>query len=140
MISIIIVTHGDFGAYMLEAAEMIIGAHSQGVDIISISSRVPVDTIKETLRVAIERHKSDDGMIIFTDIFGGTPTNVSMPLTRDIPNTAVVSGVNLNMVLSAMSYRAKLPFAELVKKVTDDGKKAICDIKGLLAAAQRKAG
>ena len=136
MISLIIVTHGDFGAYLIEAAEMIVGAQPEGVDLVSISSRVPVDKARERLALIMEKRK-DDGMVIFTDMLGGTPTNIAFPLAQKVQNAAVISGVNLNMVLAAFSYRGRMSVEELAHKVVEDGKKSVCDVKALFNAARK---
>ncbi|MFA6583318.1 MAG: hypothetical protein WCS77_03390 [Elusimicrobiaceae bacterium] len=137
MTNIIIVTHGDFGAYLVEAAEMIIGVQKEGVELVPISQRIPVEKASERLSAVIEKF-AEDGAIIFTDILGGTPTNISIPKVQGRENMAVISGVNLNMLLSAFSYRGKLSHPELVKKVLADGIKSICDVSGLFAKAQAR--
>lgn len=139
MTSLVIVTHGDFGAYLIEAAEMIVGAQPEGVDLVSISPRVPVDKAREKLAAVLEKRAGAGGIIIFTDMLGGTPTNIAFPLAQNIPDSAVISGVNLNMLLAAFSYRAKLPFEELVRKLVEDGKKSVCDVKALFNAAKKTA-
>ena len=75
---------------------------------------------------------SPDGIIFMIDMPGGTPMNVALPLVKDMPNTAVICGVNINMVTSAFSYRASLDFDALTAKLLEDGKKAICEVKSLL--------
>jgi PTS system mannose-specific IIA component len=140
MITIVIVTHGDFGAYLVEAGEMIVGAQSEGVELVSISPRMPIDKASEHLSEVVEKcyEQKSSGVIIFTDIFGGTPTNISIPKVLNRYDAVVISGVNLNMLLSAFSYRKKLSFAELVEKVLADGKKAICNVSSLMEQAKNK--
>jgi len=139
MIRIVLVTHGEFGAYLLEAAEGIIGRQRDCLDVLSISSRAPAEEIKRRLEGARKEFCGKDGVIFLTDIVCGTPTNMVLPLAGELEHSAVLSGVNLNMVLSAFSYRNKLPFDKLVAKVLEDGKKAICDVKELIAK-MNKAG
>lgn len=138
MTNIIVVTHGDFGAYLVEAAEMIVGPQCEGVALVPISPRTPVEVATHKLSEALDRfeYKGSSGTIVFTDIFGGTPTNISVPRVQKRVNTVVISGVNLNMLLSAFSYREKLQFSELVEKVIADGTKAICDVTALMAKAR----
>jgi len=133
MTRIVIVTHGEFGAYLLEAAEGIIGRQHECLDVVTISSRAPVEDIKRRLEDARKEFCEGDGVIFLTDIVCGTPTNVVLPLASGMPDSAVLSGVNLNMVLSAFSYRGKLPFEKLVAKVIEDGRKSICNVKELIA-------
>jgi PTS system mannose-specific IIA component len=137
MISLVIITHGDFGAYLIEAAEMIVGAQPEGVDLVSISARVPVDAARAKLAAIMEKRKND-GIVIFTDMLGGTPTNIAFPMAQKTPNSVVISGVNLNMVLAAFSYRGRMSLEELAHKVVEDGKKSVCDVKALFNAARPK--
>jgi len=135
--SLIVITHGEFGAYLLEAAEMIAGVQPEGVDFISITPRSPVDKARERLAASLERFAPSGGVIIFTDMLGGTPTNIAFPQAQKSPAIAVISGVNLNMLLAAFSYRGRLEFDALVHKVLEDGKKSVCDVKALFNAAKR---
>ncbi|MDD4004238.1 MAG: hypothetical protein PHW69_03430 [Elusimicrobiaceae bacterium] len=135
MTNIIVVTHGDFGAYLVEAAEMILGEQGEGVALVPVSPRTPVEAAAHKLSEALDRFDCEgrEGTVVFTDIFGGTPTNIAVPRAQHRKNTVVISGVNLNMLLAAFSYRSKLPFDELVAKIIADGAKAICDVTALLA-------
>jgi len=135
MISLIIVTHGEFGAYLLEAAEMIVGAQTEGVDLVSISPRVSVEAARDQLAAILEKRAVCGGTLILTDMLGGTPTNIAFPLAQKISASSVISGVNLNMVLSALSYRGRMTLENLSLKVTEDGKKSISDVKALFDAA-----
>ena len=138
MTNVVIVTHGEFGAYLLEAAEMIIGAQPEGVELVSVSPRVSVEEVREHIAKALEKSRSPDGIIVFTDIFGGTPTNMALPLAQAMPEAEVISGVNLNMLVSVFNYRGKMAKSELAKKIIEDGKKSICDVKALFAGAQKQ--
>jgi len=73
-----------------------------------------------------------DGLIFLIDMPGGTPMNVVLPLAKDIAKSAVICGVNINMMTSAFAYRATLDFDRLAVKIVEDGRKAICEVKSLL--------
>jgi PTS system mannose-specific IIA component len=138
MINLIIITHGELGAYLQDTAEMIVGEQTEGVEVVSISPRVSAAKAQAKLSKIIRKSSSKEGTIIFTDILGGTPTNIAIPATEKKPNTAVITGVNLNMIITAFSYRLKLPFSELVTKIKTDGKKSICEVKSLLTKIHKK--
>ena len=106
MINFIIVTHGEFGAYLVEAAESIAGPQTEGVKVISISSRLSVPEIRERIAKAVKDLRSPEGLVLFTDMPGGTPSNLSFPMIKDEPNAEMISGLNLNMLLYAFSHRA----------------------------------
>ena len=132
MINIIVITHGEFGAYLIEAAEGIVGVQRDGLRNVSISARMTLERVKEAVGAAITEMRSPRGLIIFIDMPGGTPMNVALPLARDIEKCAVICGVNINMMTSAFAYRASLGFDQLVVRIMDDGRKAICEVKSLL--------
>jgi len=132
MINIIVITHGEFGAYLIEAAEGIVGVQCEGLRNVSISARMTLERVKDAVAAAITEMRSADGLVILIDMPGGTPMNVALPLARDIDKCAVICGVNINMVTSAFTYRAALNFDQLSAKVMEDGRKAICEVKSLL--------
>ena len=89
----------------------------------------------EPLAVLQGELANPDGTIVFTDMPGGTPNNLSFPLIKDMPRVEMVSGVNLCMLVSAFSYRARMPLESLVEKIVADGQKAIRDVRRMFLAA-----
>ena len=132
MINLIVITHGEFGAYLIEAAEGIVGVQAAGLKTVSISPRMTLERVKQAAAKAIEEMRSEDGLIFLIDMPGGTPMNVVLPLAKDIAKCAVICGVNINMMTSAFAYRATLDFDRLAVKIVEDGRKAICEVKSLL--------
>ncbi|OGR51206.1 MAG: hypothetical protein A2049_09105 [Elusimicrobia bacterium GWA2_62_23] len=132
MINIIVITHGEFGAYLIEAAEGIVGVQAGGLKNVSISARMTLERVKEAAARAMEEMRSEDGVVCLLDMPGGTPMNVLLPLAKDIDKCAVICGVNINMMTSAFAYRQSLDFDRLVAKIMEDGRKAICEVKSLL--------
>ena len=117
MINFIVVTHGEFGAYLIEAAEGIVGRQGTGVRAIATSSRLSVPEIKAKIARALRDLANPDGVIVFTDMPGGTPNNLSFPMVKDTPRCEMISGVNLYMLVTAFSHRGNLPLERLVEKV-----------------------
>lgn len=135
MINFIVVTHGEFGAYLVEAAEGIVGRQANGVRVVSTSSRQSVSEIKRRIERALAELANPDGVIVFTDMPGGTPNNLAFPLVRNERRVEMVSGVNLYMLVSAFGQRDQLPLEKLVDKVVADGQKSIRDIRAMFVAA-----
>jgi len=135
VINFIVVTHGEFGAYLVEAAEGIVGRQAQGVRVVATSSRQPIEDIRRRIKRALAELSNPEGVLVFTDMPGGTPNNVSFPLIRDEKNVEMISGVNLYMLVSAFSNRSQLPLPRLVEKVVADGQKSIKDIRAMFVAA-----
>jgi mannose/fructose/sorbose-specific phosphotransferase system IIA component len=134
MVNIIVVTHGEFGAYLVEAAEEIVGVQESGVRCVSISSRLSVSDVQEKLRATVESLRCEGGLLILVDIPGGTPCNVAMRVVKDEPNVRVVCGVNLYMLVTSFSHRAELDLETLTRKVISAGQRAIVDMKSVFAA------
>lgn len=132
MINIIVVTHGEFGAYLIEAAEGIVGAQTEGLRNVSISPRMTLERVRECVAGAMREMSSAEGLVFLIDMPGGTPMNVVLPLAKDVDKCAVICGVNINMMTSAFAYRRALDFDRLQAKILEDGRKAICEVKSLL--------
>jgi PTS system mannose-specific IIA component len=128
MINLLIVTHGEFGAYLLEAAESIIGRQAEGVKALSISSRLSLDEVRVRLEKAVEELLSREGLVLLTDMPGGTPGNLALPLAKSKPNVAIISGLNLYMLISAFKNRKDLALPALVEKIAADGRRSISDV------------
>lgn len=135
MINFIVVTHGEFGAYLVEAAEGIVGRQAQGVRVVSTSSRQSVPEIKRRIERSLAELANPDGIILFTDMPGGTPNNLAFPLISGEERIEMVSGVNLYMLVSAFGQRDKMPLEKLVEKAVADGQKSIRDIRAMFLAA-----
>jgi len=137
LINFLVVTHGDFGAYLTEAAESIVGRQEQGVRVVSISPRVCVADLSQRIRRAIAELGGADGLILFTDMPGGTPSNLAFPLVKDAPNVEMLTGVNLYMLVSAFNHRSDYTLQALVEKVLADGQKSVCDVRRRFLARAR---
>ena len=135
MINFIVVTHGEFGAYLVEAAEGIVGRQPLGVRVVPTSSRLSVTEIREKIGKALRDLSNNDGIVVFTDMPGGTPNNLSFPLIKDTPRAEMISGVNLYMLVSAFSHRDRLTLERLVEKVVADGQKSIRDVRAMFLTA-----
>lgn len=102
MIGIVILTHGSLGIELLKTAEMIIGKQDK-VDILSVQSGSSLGDLAKKLDKLKEKYQSD-GLLILTDMFGGSPSNIAMAYLDD-KNIEVVTGVNLPMLIKAFSIR-----------------------------------
>lgn len=139
MVNILVVTHGEFGAYLVEAAEGIVGRQGQGVRVLGISPRLSVPEIRERIQKAVrELSSGGQGLVVFTDMPGGTPSNLSFPVIKDAPRVEMISGVNLYMLVSAFNHRDDLPLERLVEKIIADGQKSIRDIRQMFLSGAKR--
>ena len=119
---IIVVAHADYGSVLLRTAEFILGPLSDCSSIsVDVGQEVP-ETVRR-LKDAAQRLDKGAGVIILTDMFGGTPTNLALSLLSS-HNVEVVTGVNLPMVLKVFTSRTT-PLAELAQLASDAGIKGI---------------
>lgn len=104
MIGLVVITHSKLAEEYLRAAEMIIGPFPNA-EAISIDRSFSVDGAKDLLAEVLDRVGSDgDGVLIMTDMFGGTPTNIGAEFL-DVGKVEILTGANLPMVLKFVSSR-----------------------------------
>jgi PTS system mannose-specific IIA component len=132
----VIVTHGQVATELLSAAETIIG-NFKHITAVSIGWHDDVEAAKNEIRRAIERVSEGGGVLLMTDMFGGTPTNIaSMFLQRG--EVEVVTGVNLPMVIKLASQQEGAGLEEVARLVRDQGRQGIYLAGELLSGGGRK--
>jgi PTS system mannose-specific IIA component len=124
MIGVVVVTHGQLATELVNAAETIVGDLPQFAAV-SIGWHEDVQDARDDIQAAIARVKSgSDGVLIATDMFGGTPCNLAMTfLARD--QIEVVTGVNLPMLIKAGSLHETGTLAEVARQLSEHGRSAI---------------
>ncbi len=127
MIGAIIITHGDLGQELVTVAKSIVG-QQQKIETITLTPGESPGELKSKIEEVLLKLDQDAGIIIFTDMFGGTPTNTSLPFTLD-RKIELLTGVNLPMILEFFSLREVLPLPELVQKIKQTGQKTIINAK-----------
>jgi len=120
MIGIIVVTHGQFAAELVSAARKIVG-EMPAVWSVSIGWEDDMSVARSAIQKAVDELGAEEALIL-TDMFGGTPTNVSLPFLSD--RVEIVTGVNLPMLIKLSSLREGR-LAEVARVVRDQGKGAI---------------
>ncbi len=123
MIGLLIVTHCDLGREFLNATEFIVGC-VQGADSISITQSSDSEELHRSIAKKISVLNTGDGVIILTDMFGGTPSNISLSFLKD-KMVEVITGVNLPMVLAIAQNREGCDLSALAKKAQDAAKMGI---------------
>jgi PTS system mannose-specific IIA component len=136
MIGILIVTHLKLGEALIDTAEFIIGSRPEAVKALSIDINENAEDLRRKIKTSIKAVDSDEGVLIMTDMFGGTPSNLSYSLLED-GRIEVISGANLPLLIRAVNYRAKKPLTELVQDLEIYGKKSISLASGLLKGNKR---
>ena len=133
----VIVTHGHLAGELLAAAEMIVGPISH-IAAVSIGWHDDVDAARDEVQRAITRVSQGAGVLLLTDMFGGTPTNIaSMFLEEGV--IEVVTGVNLPMVIKLATSTGEESLTEIAPKIRDQGRQGIY-LAGALLAPPSKSG
>lgn len=127
----VIVTHGHLAGELLSAAEMIVGPISF-ISAVSIGWHDDVDAARDEVQRAITKVSQGAGVLLLTDMFGGTPTNIASMFLDD-GNIEVVTGVNLPMVIKLASQTGEISLTETAQKVCDLGRQGIYRAGDLLA-------
>jgi len=122
MIGLVLVAHAHLAAELLKAAEMIVGPIPQA-EALGIGPGDDGDTIFAGITEALKR-LGGNGAIIMTDMFGGTPSNLSLSFLED-NRIEVLSGVNLPMVMEFALKRERFGVAELAASLRDCGRESI---------------
>lgn len=134
---VILVTHADYGAALLRAAEFILGP-IEDCSSIQVDVSLDVEGTVARLKEAASLLDRGKGVIILTDMFGGTPTNLSLSLMSNPEKIEVVTGVNLPMLLKVFDNRYK-ELSELAELALDAGRKGIVSAGGILRGKGKSA-
>ena len=118
----VIVTHGSLANELLSAAETIVG-DIQHITAVSIGWHDDVDIAREEISRAIARVEVGAGVLVLTDMFGGTPTNLACTFLSDV--VEVVTGVNLPMILRLAAQQPEETLAVIARDVREQGRKTI---------------
>jgi PTS system mannose-specific IIA component len=129
MIGVVVVTHGQLATELLNAAETIVGDVPRFAAV-SIGWHEDTEDARQEIAHAIERVRQNDGVLLLTDMFGGTPSNLAMTfLGRGIE---VITGVNLPMLIKLASLPEQASLLTAAREICEQGKAAIWVASDLL--------
>jgi PTS system mannose-specific IIA component len=123
MIGLLIISHCDLGKELLNAAELILG-RLEAASSISITQTTESEELLKTISEEIKALDRGKGVLVLTDMFGGTPSNLSFSFLEE-EMVEVLTGVNLPMVVEVAQNRERLPLSELGEKAQEAGTKGI---------------
>ena len=122
MIGLVVVCHEDMGAELVKAAEMIVGK-IDAVATVSVKQESAPDLLRDEVQAAINKVDRKKGIMLFTDMFGGTPSNIALAFLGD--SIEVVTGANLSMLIKFANHRDEKSLAELASLVQEAAQKSI---------------
>lgn len=123
MIGLVLVTHGALGTEFLSALQYIVGPQKQAAAI-GIFQNDDIQKRRLEILEQIEKVDSGDGVVVLTDMFGGTPSNLAISL-MDKANIEVLAGLNLPMLIKLASLRENTNLKEAVIEAREAGKKYV---------------
>ena len=136
MIGIVIVTHGNLGDALIETAEMILSRPPEGMTAVSVNLNEDVDRLRGKIARGLKAVNRKKGILILTDMFGGTPSNLSYSFLEE-GRVEVISGVNLPILIKAVNSRDKMSLSELAECLEAFGKRSISLASGILKGNKR---
>jgi PTS system mannose-specific IIA component len=123
MIGVIVVGHCKLSEELVRAAEFITGK-IKGVQAVSLDPNAQVDLLRREVASAIEQVDSGGGILILADMFGGTPSNISLSFLEE-GKVEVVTGVNLPMLIHIANRQSETPLNQLAEEVRTYGIRSI---------------
>jgi PTS system mannose-specific IIA component len=126
----VIITHGNLANELLAAAQTVVGELNH-LAAVSIGWNDEVETAKDQISRAIKSVSNGNGVLLLTDMFGGTPTNISAMFIVE-NEVEIVTGVNLPMVIKIASQHKEMSLGEMAKEAVEQGKTSIYRASELL--------
>lgn len=136
MIGILVVTHSTLGSALIETIEFILGGEQKKLIPISIDIKKDPDNLRKKIKKGIAEVRTDKGVLILTDMFGGTPSNISYSFLEE-GKVEVISGVNLPILLKAVTSREKMEMDQLTASLVEHGKRSISLASDILKGTKR---
>ena len=130
MLGLLVVTHGRLAEVLVEAATTIVG-EVESLEAVSIGWDDDVTEARKRVEDAVHRLGGDDGVLILTDMFGGTPTNIALSLLEN-GRVEVVTGVNLPMIIKFTDIRERVVLSDVAISIAAEGRRAIDVASALL--------
>jgi PTS system mannose-specific IIA component len=123
MIGLVLVTHGKLAVEFRAALEHVVGAQTQ-IETVSIGPDDDVERRRQDILTAVGKVNDGAGVILLTDMFGGTPSNLAISVMEE-GKVEVIAGANLPMLIKLASVRGEKPLAEAIADAQDAGRKYI---------------
>jgi PTS system mannose-specific IIA component len=136
MIGIVIVTHSGLGEALIQTAESVLGAPLEATTAVSVDLKQSADKLRKKIGAGIKAVEEGEGVLILTDMFGGTPSNLSLSFLEE-GRIDVLTGVNLPVVIRAAKTRKDNSLSELAESMQTYGRKSISLASGVLKGNKR---
>jgi len=135
VIGVVVVTHGQLATELVNSAEMICGDLPK-FTAVSIGWHDDVTDAREDIAQAIERVRGDGGVLVLTDMFGGTPSNLGITFL-EVDRLELITGVNLPMLIKLASLASSSDLLAVAREMREHGRNAIWVASDLLRGEKR---
>jgi PTS system mannose-specific IIA component len=136
MIGIVVVTHSGLGEALIEAAKCVLEGPLEAATAVSVDLKYSAEELRKKIGAGIKAVDQGDGVIILTDMFGGTPSNLSLSFLEE-GRIDVLTGVNLPVLIRAAKKREDSNLGDLAESIQAYGKKSISLASGVLKGNKR---
>ncbi len=123
-VALLIITHGEVGRVLLDSADAMLSGTPLQAEVVAVSNQCNPDAVAQQVDEAIMRLKQGDGVLVLTDIYGATPSNIAMKFQNDEARVMVVSGINLPMLIRVLNY-PDLSIEQLLEKALSGGRDGV---------------
>lgn len=122
-VGIMLITHGQIGSALLDSAIAVLDVHSLPTHVLTVTDNCDPDKTLETAEQSLAKLNSGDGVLVLTDLYGSTPSNIACKLRRH-GHVRVVSGINLPMLIRVLNYPG-LDLDSLKEKALSGGRDGV---------------
>jgi len=136
MIGIVIVTHEKIGEVLIDAATFILGSSPEAVAAVAIDPEQNAETLRKRIAKGLKAVNRNKGILILTDMFGGTPSNMSYSFLEE-GRVEVLTGVNLPILIKALTSRDKGQLTTLAAELQQYGRESIALASSILKGNKR---
>ncbi len=136
MIGIIVATHCTLADSLIESAEFIFGNKLENVSSVSINLNEKAEDLKKKISQSMKQVDQKDGIIILTDMFGGTPSNLSYSYLEE-GKVEVIAGCNLPMLIKAVNTQNEIDLSKAAKSIQEYGKRSVTLASGVIKGDKR---
>ncbi len=123
-VAILIITHDSIGQSILDAAANVLGVCPVKTRVISFHKHSNPESVYDQAKSVCQDMDDGDGVLILTDLFGSTPSNIAVKLLKQINNYCLITGINLQMLIRIMNY-PQLNLKKLAEKATSGAREGI---------------
>ena len=135
-VGILLLSHGPLADALRDTVEVLEPEPSEPLGALSLAWDESPETASERLRKAIAKSDRGRGVVLLTDMFGGTPSNLSFSFLKDC-QVEIITGVNLPMLIKFVSLQRSNDLKDVARKVVEQGKKNIHLVSALLGAKNK---